>query len=299
VTYSIVARDPATGELGVAVQSHFFSVGSVVSYAEPGVGAVATQSLVDPSYGPKGLDLMRKGQSAPEALHTLLALDPEEAVRQVAMVDANGRVAVHTGGRAIKAAGHRLGEQVSVQANMMLRDTVWDAMLAAYDASSGDLASRLLAALDAAEAEGGDIRGRQSAALLVVRAQSTSNPMHDKPFDLRVEDHPRPVPELRRLVEMKRAYDAVERGDDLAGKGDLEGALLEYTAAQQSQPDNVEMAFWRGVMLAANGRVEEAKPFLERAYAAEGDWADLLRRLPAARLFPDDPALLDSVLPRG
>jgi uncharacterized Ntn-hydrolase superfamily protein len=285
--------------MGVAVQSHFFSVGSVVSWAEPGVGAVATQSLVEASYGPRGLELIRAGRSAPEALHLLLSQDPGEAVRQVAIVDRNGRVAVHTGGRAIKEAGHRLGEQVSVQANMMRRETVWDAMLAAYRSAEGDLASRMLAAMDAAEGEGGDIRGRQSAALLVVAGSDSGRPLADRPFDLRVEDDPNPVGELRRLVEVKRAYDRVERGDDLAGEGDLEAALREYTAAQESQPENIEMSFWRGAMLAANGRVDEARPFLERAFEAHDGWAELLRRLPAAGLFPDDPELVESLLRPG
>ncbi len=211
MTYSIVARDPQTGELGVAVQSCYFSVGTIVPWAEAGVGAVTTQSFVDPAYGPLGLELMRRGKSAPEALQTLIEIDPGAEVRQVAMIDAAGRVAVHTGTQCLEAAGHCLGEQVSTQANLMARETVWNAMLAAFSQATGDLASRLLAALDAAEAEGGDRRGKQSAAMLIVRAQPTGKLWLDRVVDLRVEDHPDPVNELRRIFTLQR-----ERAEHLA-----------------------------------------------------------------------------------
>jgi uncharacterized Ntn-hydrolase superfamily protein len=299
VTYSIVARDPVTGEMGVAVQSHSFAVGSIVSWAEAGVGAVATQSFAEPAYGSRGLELMRRGTSAPEALHRLLAEDSREAVRQVAMLDSVGRVAVHTGGRCVRAAGHRIGQQVAAQANMMLRSTVWDAMLEAFGSASGDLAARLLAAMDAAEREGGDIRGRQSAAVVVVAGRASGRPLADTPVDLRVEDHPDPLGELRRLLELRRAYDRVERADELAAAGDLEAALDDYSAAQDAVPENIEMAFWRGVALACAGRVDEARPFLEPAFRAHDAWAELLRRLPAAGLLPDDRGLLESLLPPG
>jgi uncharacterized Ntn-hydrolase superfamily protein len=192
-TYSIVARDPATGELGVAVQSHWFSVGSVVPWAEAGVGAVATQSIVDPSYGPLGLGLMKAGRSAPEALAALLAGDSGREVRQVGMVDGKGRGATHTGKLDIPEAGGQAGAGYVVQANLMEKRTVWPAMARAFEAAKGDLAERMLAALDAAEAEGGDIRGRQSAALLVVKGQSSGRPWADLSFDLRVEDHEKPL----------------------------------------------------------------------------------------------------------
>jgi uncharacterized Ntn-hydrolase superfamily protein len=277
----------------VAVQSHFFGVGSVVSWAEAGVGAVATQSVVEPAYGPRGLGLMRDGKSAPAALHQLLADDPQEPARQVAMVDRGGRVAVHTGARCIAHAGHAVGDQVSAQANIMERPTVPAAMVRAYSsASGGGLPERLLAALEAAEAEGGDLRGRQSAALLVVTARATGNPSEDRPVDLRVEDHPDPLAELRRLVAVKRAYERVEVGDELAAAGDVQGALEEYEAAHRSQPGNVELAFWHGVALAANGREDEAAPILRRAFEAHDGWIELLKRLPAAGLFPDDGELI-------
>lgn len=224
MTYSIVACDPISGELGVAVQSCYFSVGAVVPWAEAGVGVVATQSFVDPAYGPLGLELMRRGQSAPEALRQLVAVDPGATYRQVAMLDARGRVAVHTGEGCLAAAGHQLGEQVAAQANLMARATVWGAMIERFENTSGELAVRLLAALDAAEDEGGDRRGKQSSALLVVRAQSTRKLWVDRVVDLRVEDHPEPVNELKRLFALHR-----KSADQLAARATLwdEPTLLE------------------------------------------------------------------------
>ncbi|MFL5825214.1 MAG: DUF1028 domain-containing protein [Thermoleophilaceae bacterium] len=288
MTYSLVARDAETGELGVAVQSHYFSVGSVVPWAEPGVGAVATQSIVEVSYGPRGLELMAAGRKPFEALHELTSQDQEADVRQVGMANAAGEVAVHTGPRCIREAGHATGEGVSCQANMMRRDTVWGAMLAAYERTPGDLAARMMAALDAAEAEGGDIRGRQSAAVLVVSP--------DRRLDLRVEDHTDPLGELRRLLALRHAYDHADRGDDLAALGDVEGAMREYSRALELAPGNVEVAFWTGVSLAAAGRMDEARPYLDQAFQAGDGWAELLRRLPASGLFPEDPELLHRAL---
>ncbi|MEA2420890.1 MAG: hypothetical protein QOE60_3096 [Thermoleophilaceae bacterium] len=276
----------------MAVQSHYFSVGSIVSWAEPGVGAVATQSLVEPAYGPRGLGQLRRGASAPDALRRLLGDDDQSDVRQVAIVDKHGRVAVHTGPRCIREAGHRVADGVSAQANMMESPTVPDAMIEAYRASDAHLAGRLLAALEAAEGEGGDIRGRQSAALVVVAPRASGQPMEDRPVDLRVDDHPDPVVELRRLLGLHGSYQRVEIGDELAAAGDLEGALAEYRAAHAGQPDNAELAFWHGVTLAANGREAEARELLERAYAERESWRELLRRLPEAGLFPDDQELV-------
>lgn len=277
----------------MAVQSHFFSVGSVVSWAEPGVGAVATQSLVEPAFGPNGLELMREGKSAPAALQQLIESDTGEAGRQVALVDRGGRVAVHTGMRCIAHAGHALGEQVSAQANMMEGDTVPRAMIRAYSESSGrPLPERMLAALEAAEGEGGDIRGRQSAAMVVVTGRASGNPTQDRPVNLRVDDHRDPVGELRRLLGLQRAYAHASAGDDLAGAGDLEGALVEYEAAHRAQPDNLELAFWYGLALAGNGREEEAIRVLRRPFQAHPGWVELMKRLPAAGLIPDDGELI-------
>jgi uncharacterized Ntn-hydrolase superfamily protein len=292
VTYSIVARDDRSGELGVAVQAHYFGVGSLVSWAEAGVGAIATQSVAEPAYGQRGLELMRDGASAPEALHRLLAEDRQERVRQIAFVDRHGRVAAHTGARCIREAGHRVADGVSAQANIMERGTVPDAMVAAYRGAGGDLAERLLVALEAAEGEGGDLRGRQSAALLVVAPRTSGRPTEDRLFDLRVDDHPDPVRELRRLLALSRAYERADLGDELAAAGDVEAALAEYASAYAEQPDNPELAFWHGIALAANGREQEARPLLETAYAESEGWRELLRRLPEAGLFPDDPELI-------
>jgi uncharacterized Ntn-hydrolase superfamily protein len=298
-TYSIVARDPDTGEMGVAVQSHWFSVGPIVPWIEAGVGAVATQSFVDPAYGPLGLELMRLGRSAPEALRALVSIDPDEAVRQVAMIDSEGRVAAHTGSRAIFAAGHLVGDQYSVQANLMERPTVWGAMAAAYEKTSGDLAERLLAALEAAEREGGDIRGRQSAAILVVTAEGTGRSWVDRLFDLRVEDHPEPVAELRRLVQLQRAYRKLNEGDEWIIRNDRERAVEAYREATRIVPDdatNGEVPFWVGITLADMGRVEDAVPYLVRAFQQDRRWADLLPRLPTSGLLPDDPKRIERLL---
>ena len=232
-TFSIVARDPQSGEMGVAVQSHWFSVGSVVAWAEAGVGAVATQSLVEISYGPLGVALMRAGKSAPEALAALLATDEGRELRQVAMVDREGRVAVHTGERCIAEAGHEAGEGFSVQANMMASPDVWPAMAHTYREAQGDLAERMLTALEAGQAAGGDVRGQQSASILVVKSASTGRPWTDTVMDLRVEDHPQPIRELRRLMRLHRAYQHSNRGDDLLGAGEVEDALHEYRAAAE------------------------------------------------------------------
>ena len=257
------------------------------------MGAVATQSVVEPAYGPRGLALMRDGHSAPAALDQLLRDDTQESARQVAMIDRGGRVAVHTGARCISHAGHAVGDQVSAQANIMERDTVPAAMVRAYSAASDvSFPERLLAALDAAQGEGGDLRGRQSAALLIVSPRATGNPLEDRPTDLRVEDHPDPLGELRRLVSLHRAYQRVDVGDQLAAAGDVEGSLAEYEAAHRSQPDNLELAFWHGVALAASGREDDAAPILRRAFAAHAGWIELLKRLPAAGLFPDDGELI-------
>ncbi|MFH1844690.1 MAG: DUF1028 domain-containing protein [bacterium] len=294
-TYSIVARDTATGELGVAVQSHWFSVGALVPWAEAGVGAVATQSFVEASYGPLGLELMRLGRSAPEALAALVSTDDGREVRQVAMVDAAGTVAAHTGGSCIHAAGHHTGDQYSVQANLMENDTVWQAMASAYENSRGDLAERLLAALEAAEGEGGDIRGRQSAALLIVSAENSGQPWHDRKFDLRVEDHPDPVAELRRLVTLQRVYLKLNEGDEFLARGEVEQAMTAYRAAGETVPDaatNGEAAFWIGITLASEDDLDAALPYLRRAYTQDTRWAELVGRLPASGLLPDSPELI-------
>jgi uncharacterized Ntn-hydrolase superfamily protein len=295
-TYSIVARDPETGDLGVAVQSHWFSVGSTVPWAEAGVGAVATQSFVDPSYGKLGLDLMRAGRAAPEALAGLLAADSANQVRQVGMIDATGKVAAHTGDKCIAAAGHLVGEGFSVQANMMEKDTVWPAMAKAFQAAKGDLAERMLVALEAAEAQGGDIRGKQSAALIVVSGKPTGRAWADRKFDLRVDDHLVPLKELRRLVTLQRAYNLMNEGDLALERKDTEAALKAYAGAEALAPGNAEMVFWHAVSLVNVGKVDEAVPLLQRTYRADPRWKELLKRLPKSGLLPEDPKLMNRLL---
>lgn len=299
-TYSIVARDPASGRFGVAVQSHWFQVGPIVAWAEAGVGAVATQSFVEPAYGPRGLALMAGGWSPEEALAKLLAEDDGSAVRQVAMVDAEGRVAAWTGERCIEPAGHQLGDGYSVQANLMASDTVWPAMARAYEAALADpevdFPGALLAALEAAEAEGGDVRGRQSAALLVVRAKTSGDPWRDRLVDLRVADAAEPLAELSRLLVRHRAYEEMNAGDAAVTEGDFAAALEHYSRATELAPDVVELPFWQAVTLFVEGREEEALPIFRRVFEAEPRWRELVPRLPAAGLLPDDPAKIERIL---
>jgi len=291
-TFSIVARDPESGQMGVAVQSHWFSVGSVVTWAEAGVGAVATQAMVEISYGPLGLDLMRGGKSASQALKALLTADAGRQLRQVAMVDTTGHIAAHTGARCIADAGHVVGESFSTQANMMANPGVWPAMAEAYRSAADRLPERLLAALEAGQEAGGDIRGRQSAAILVVEGASSGRPWEDCAVELRVEDHEEPITELGRLLTLHRAYEHMNRGDELLGSGDVEEALEAYRTAAEMAPQVEEMPFWHAVTLADLGRVDEALPIFGEVFAKNPDWYTLVERLPACGLLRDDPELL-------
>jgi uncharacterized Ntn-hydrolase superfamily protein len=275
-TYSIVARDPATGELGVAVQSHWFSVGSVVSWAEPGVGAVATQSIAEPAYGPRLLDRLRDGQPPGEALDELLAADEQARFRQVATIDSRGRTGAHTGAGCIRYAGHREGDAFSVQANMMASPEVWPAMAEAFATAEGSLARRLLASLVAGEAAGGDVRGKQSAALVVVPAEGER---WHRVVELRVEDHPEPLEELRRLLDLADAYALASEGDDLVGEGRHAEAAERYRRAAELAPESQELLFWAGLSLARGGDVEEAAAKVMRAIDLHAGWGDLLARL--------------------
>jgi uncharacterized Ntn-hydrolase superfamily protein len=295
-TYSIVALDKSTGELGAAVQSHWFSVGSLVPWVESGVGAVCTQSFVEVSYGPLGLKLMRAGKSAEETLAALLKADKNESVRQVGMVDAKGRVAAHTGKNCIPEAGNFVGDGFSCQANMMLKNTVWKAMARAFETRKGDLADRLVAALEAAEKEGGDIRGKQSAAIIVVRGKSSGVWWKDRIYDLRVEDHPAPVPELKRLLKLNKAYNHMNKGDDYMTENKVAEAMTEYTKGMEIYPDNPEMIFWPAVTLASTGKVEESLPLFKKVFALDPNWAILLGRLPSVGQFPADENLLKKIL---
>ena len=301
-TYSIVARDAATGEMGVAVQSHWFSVGSDVTWAEAGVGAIATQSFINPAYGPRGLDLMKSGLPAKEALEALVLVDEGRDVRQVAFVDVQGRVAAHTGAGCIEAAGHHVGEGYSVQANMMLNDKVVPAMAEAYESTEGDLANRLMAALEAAQSAGGDIRGKQSAAMLIVKATSTGRPWADRVLELRIEDHPTPIAELRRLLNVHLAYEHMNAGDVAVEHEDLELAMAEYGKAAELLPDNVEVQYWAAVTLATNGDLDEALPMFRSVFAADPNWIELTRRLLKPGIIPDTPegkTLVEKIVAAG
>lgn len=293
-TYSIVARDPATGALGCAVQSHWFNVGAIVLWADPGVGAVATQSFAEPAYGPQGLARMRAGIDATAALAELTAADGEREVRQVAFVDASGRAAAHTGTGCIEAAGHEVGEGFSVQANMMASAAVWPAMARAYrdGLANLDLADRLLAALAAAQEAGGDFRGEQSAAILIVGGERTDRAWEATRVDLRVEDHPDPIGELTRLLGLQRAYDLMNDGDGAVARGDWERALVDYAEAARRAPQIVELPFWHAVALVNGGRTDEALPVFADVFAREPRWREAVGRLVRASQLPEDEALI-------
>ncbi len=284
-TFSIVARDSVTGDIGVAVQSHWFSVGSTVTYAKAGVGVVATQSLVNPSYGPKGLALMEQGLSPQQALDVLIENDSGEMYRQVAFLNVKGEVATHTGSLCIAEAGHRQGKNFSVQANMMLNNTVWDAMATAFETTNGSLSERILAVLKAAQNEKGDIRGKQSAAILIVRGEATGNAWEDTIMDLRVEDNPNPIQELERLIKIHKAYDFMNKGDLAMEDGNSKKAEQLYLEAQNLFPENIEMKYWYAINLLNNKDFEKAKPVLESIFKVDRNWQILTKRLVKSKLL--------------
>src|SRR5712691_6244323 len=289
MTYSIVACDKKTGELGVAVQSHYFQVSPAVPWALAGVGAVATQSHVNLSYGPLGLELLQAGYTAEQALAALTAGDPRAEVRQCAIVDAAGNVAAHTGAKCIPAAGHKLGDGFSCQANLMEKDTVWDAMAEAFTTTDAPLAERMMAALEAAEAEGGDIRGKQSAAMLVVAGTGTGRPWEDRLIDLRVEDAPEPLPELRRLLRIKRAYMALSDADRLSDSGEKAAAAARAEEAIKLAPELAEIRFWTGLEMAINGDVDGGCDLMAGVVRDKGErWVETLRRLAMVDRVPAD-----------
>ena len=295
-TYSIVALSDDHREIGVAVQSHWFAVGAVCPWIQPGIGAIATQSMVETSYGPKGLALLKQGKTANQALSDLLSQDTKKALRQVAIIDAAGNIATHTGAKCIAEAGHHTGVNYSVQANMMLKNTVWSAMAHAFESSNGKLSRRLLSALVAAQKEGGDIRGKQSAAILVA-----DNILDDKPWthmttNLRVDDNPDPLVELERLINIEDAYKYMNEGDELLAGSKVDLAKEKYAAAAALAPHFEELRFWEAVSLAETGEIESALPIFEFVFRVNPQWAELLQRLPASGLFSDDPALMKKIL---
>lgn len=296
-TFSIVARDTATGEMGVAVQSHWFSVGTVVSWAEAGIGAVATQSFVNKSFGIRGLNLLRSGLTARQALDSLLSDDPGREVRQVAIIDSRGNVAGFTGKNCIAYAHHIQGRDYSVQSNMMLTGKVPEAMSEAFQKSSGKpLAERLLLSLEAGQKAGGDIRGQQSAAIIVVPGKSMGKPWDERTVDIRVDDHPAPIKELRRIYTVHVAYQHMNSGDLAVEKNDMAGAMKEYTAAMHMFPENLEMQYWTAITLANNKQVDKALPLLRKVFARDPNWKELTRRLPKVNLLTVSEAELKSIL---
>jgi uncharacterized Ntn-hydrolase superfamily protein len=284
-TFSIVARDSVTGEMGVAVQSHWFAVGTSVIWVKAGVGVVATQSFVNPALGPKGLDLMANGLTPKMAITNLIALDPGRDVRQVAMLNNKGQAYAYTGKGCIMYAGQVTGKNFSTQANLMEKPTVWPAMAKAFKTTKGTLAERMLAALDAAQAEGGDIRGKQAAALIVVKAKSTGKDWEDTVVNLRVDDSDDPIKELHRLLKIHTAYDYMNQGDLAVEKGDIKLAKQNYMRAQELNPDNVEMKFWYAVALANNGEYKSAKPIFAKIFKTHKNWQILVPRLVKAKLL--------------
>jgi uncharacterized Ntn-hydrolase superfamily protein len=285
-TFSIVARDGKTGEMAVAVQSHWFSVGTGVSWGEAGVGVVATQSFTNRSFGIRGLELLKQGKSPQEALDVLLSDDDGRDFRQVAILDKQGRVATHTGKSCIDFAGHTNGENFSVQANMMLNDKVVPAMEKAWkEHSEMPLAERVVAVLQAAQNVGGDIRGKQSAALLVFAAEASGEPWNDKLIDLRVDDSENPIKEMDRLLKVFRAYEHMNQGDLFVEKNEMKSAMDEYNTAMKMFPENLEMQYWTAITLANDKQVKRAVEMLQNIYKKDENWRELTKRLPKVGLL--------------
>jgi len=295
-TYSIVARDIVTGEMGVAVQSHWFSVGSLVAWGKAGVGVVATQSFINPSFGPRGLSLLENGLTPKLTIKTLLELDDGRDVRQLAILDVNGNVEAYTGKNCIEAAGHIIGNNFSVQANLMEKNTVWPAMAEAFKNAEGSLAERMLVAMEAAQNEGGDIRGQQSVAILVVKGKSTGNSWEDKVVDLRVEDSDNPLVEMRRLLTIHTAYEFMNKGDLAVEHNDFKLAKEHYKKAQKINPDNLEMKYWYAVTLANNGELVEAKIIFKKIFIQSSNWKELIPRLVKAKLLIVNESQLQEIL---
>lgn len=295
MTYSIVAYDPEAKQFGVAVQTHQPSVGAVVPWVRAGVGAVATQSLTNIAFGPMGIELLAGGMSAEAALKSLLAGDEGRERRQVALVDKHGKVAVHTGSGCIPYAGHKTGQHYSVQANMMLKDTVPAAMAAAYEATQGELMERMMAAMEAAETEGGDIRGSQSAAIVIYGSEDKPH-WANRVYDLRVDEHKNPIKELRRLTTMRQADLHGDKGEELAKTGDLAGLQAAFAAARKMTSDATEMTFWQALVLADNHNlIEEARALLAPLFKKEPQWEELLRRLGPTGLL-DHPEIMGKLV---
>lgn len=306
MTYSLLARDPTNGDIGVAVQSHFFAVGRLVPWAAAGVGAVATQAIVEPSYGSQGLELMGDGVAPQEALAQLVEQDPDAGLRQVALMASDGSVAAHTGRSCIPAAGHTTDHGLSAHANLVESETVWPAMADAFQAAHGNLARRMLTALRAAEHQGGDIRGRQAAAMIIVPATPTGQLAQDRLIDLRVDDATDPLDELERLINHADAFrgllemlqtEGLLNGEHTAEAAQTRHALAELDAAQHLVGEhNPEPTVWKGLLLARSGRETDARHAFHHAMRMEPRTPELVRRLGRTGMWPGDPAALDVLL---
>lgn len=295
-TFSIVARDSATGEIGVAVQTHWFAVGTRVSWAEAGLGAIATQSFTNVSFGPRGLALLKQGLTAEEVLKQLIDSDDGRHIRQVGIIDSKGNTASWTGDGCIKEAGHMAGKNFSVQANMMLKAQVWPAMAQAFQKTKGSLPERMLAALEAGQGAGGDIRGRQSAAMIVVDAIPTGNSWEGRQIDIRVDDHTNPIGELKRLLIVSRAYQHMNKGDKAIERNDIETAQIEYSKAKKLVPDNLEMRYWYAVSLANIGMVKASLPVFREIFVQDPNWWILTKRLTEVNLLKVSKGDLNQIL---
>ncbi|MBK8943903.1 MAG: DUF1028 domain-containing protein [Ignavibacteriae bacterium] len=295
-TFSIVARDSITGEMGVAVQSHWFAVGTIVSWGEAGVGVVATQSFVNPSFGPRGLALLKQGLNAQQVLNLLIESDEGRDFRQLAILDSKGNSAAYTGKSCVDDAGHIAENNYSVQANMMLNNTIWEAMSEAFKNSEGKLAERLLKTLEAAQNAGGDIRGKQSASILVVRAEPTGNIWQDRLVDIRVDDHLEPIEEIKRILKVHRAYEHMNNGDLAIEKNDMDLAMKEYSTAESMFPENEEMKYWHAVTLANIGKVDDSFPLFKEVFDKNKNWVTLTPRLIKSKLLKVSEENLSKIL---
>lgn len=293
-TYSIVARDHKTGQLGIGVQSHAFACGAIVPWAEAGVGAVATQATADTNYGRLGLALMKAGKTSQQAMAALIAADPRSNIRQVAMVDGSGQVAVHTGKRCIASAGHHIGAGFSIQGNLLKSPSVWENMAKVYASCEGDFSERLLQALEAGQDAGGDIRGMQSAALVVV--PGPNDPLkREMVTNLRVDDHDHPLIELRRLLTIQRGQEWYVQAVHAVEVGDLTAAQEHYERLRGLVVGTREPLFWYAVTLTEHGHLDKALPVFALVFAVEPIWHSMIDRLVVSGDFPDDPSAISKV----
>jgi uncharacterized Ntn-hydrolase superfamily protein len=296
VTYSIVARDPETGEMGVATQSQAFAVGNSVPFALPGHGVIATQSMAEPMYGSVGLDLLRGGFTAQEVLTALSSVDPQPERRQVAVLSVTGDLAAYTGNQCVEAAGHLIGETSVALANMAASPLVWESMVERYESSGGPLAQRLLNALQAAEEAGGDFRGRRSAAIIVIRANTTGRPWHDMVVDLRVDDSPDPVAALADLLVTRARYQDVVRAFQQAIDGDPITADRELELLRPMDPvAEPDQLMWRAVVAALAGREDAARRMLGELAGTAPQFLEAARRFGKAGLMPAD--VIERIVP--